>query len=247
MLRLAFLLAAVAGCTPAPPATPPDARPDTVLVFTRTEGYRHASIETGVEAVRALARARGLAVEHTEDPDAFSPAGLAGVGAVVFLSTSGDVLDADGEAALRDFVASGGGWLGIHAASDTEHGWPWYGDLVGAYFESHPAIQEGTVRVADADHPATRDVPAAWVRTDEWYSFGAPPPAAVRVLLRLDASTVDGTTMGDDHPLAWAHAVGDGRALYTALGHTAESYAEPLFLSHLDGALCWVARLDCAR
>ena len=247
MLRLALALA-LAGCSSGPSAVDPlQPGPDAVLVFTRTEGFRHASIEAGVAALRELASDRGLSVEHTEDPAAFSPARLDSFRAVVFLNTTGDVLDPEGEAALRAFVEGGGGWLGVHSASDTEYDWPWYGALVGAYFESHPEIQEAAVRVADADHPATHDLPATWVRTDEWYNFRALPSPTVRILLRLDESTYDGGTMGDDHPVAWAHAVGDGRAVYTALGHTAESYAEPLVLAHLDGALCWAARLTCDR
>ena len=245
MLRLALLLA-LAGCAPRAVDPPASADAGALLVFTRTEGFRHASIETGVEAFRELARARDLTVEHTEDPAVFSPARLAGFDAVVFLNTTGDVLDAVEESALRVYVEGGGGWLGVHSASDTEYDWPWYGALVGAYFESHPATQEATLRVADADHPATRALPATWVRTDEWYNFRAVPRPTVRVLLRLDEGSYEGGSMGDDHPAAWAHAVGDGRAVYTALGHTDESYAEPLFLSHLDGALCWAARLDCA-
>ena len=247
MLRLALALA-LAGCSSGPSAIdPPQPGSDAVLVFTRTEGFRHASIEAGVAALRELASARGLAVEHTEDAGVFSPARLDAFGAVVFLNTTGDVLDTEQEAALKGFVEGGGGWLGVHSASDTEYDWPWYGALVGAYFESHPEIQEAAVRVADADHPATRELPAEWVRTDEWYNFRALPSSTVRILLRLDESTYDGGTMGDDHPAAWAHAVGDGRAVYTALGHTAASYAEPLFLAHLDGALCWTARLTCDR
>ena len=222
--------------------------PARVVVFTRTEGFRHDSISDGVAALRQLARRRGLAAEATEDPAAFTAEALADVAAVVFLNTSGDVLDARAERALRAYVEGGGGWLGVHAASDTEYDWPWYGALVGAYFDSHPEVQQAALGVptagAAAGHPAVRGLPARWVRTDEWYNFRA-APSGVTVLLRLDPSSYRGGTMGPDHPAAWSQTVGRGRAVYTALGHTAESYAEPLFRLHLDGALCWAARLDC--
>ena len=237
--------AAVREAETVPETADPPAR---VVVFTRTEGFRHDSIADGVEALRQLARRRGLVAEATEDPAAFTAEALADVAAVVFLNTSGDVLDAPAEAALRAYVEGGGGWLGVHAASDTEYDWPWYGALVGAYFDSHPEVQQAALDVstagAAAGHPAVQGLPARWVRTDEWYNFRA-PPSGVAVLLRLDASSYRGGTMGPDHPVAWTQTVGRGRAVYTALGHTAESYAEPLFRSHLDGALCWAAGLDC--
>ncbi|MDT0630252.1 ThuA domain-containing protein [Rubrivirga litoralis] len=247
MHRLALVLAVlVAGCatTEPEPAPEPTAEPR-VLVFTKTAGYRHASIPDGVAALRALGGARGFEVDATEDSLAFAPERLAPYAAVVFLNTTGDVLGPDGEAALRAYVEGGGGWVGVHAASDTEYAWPWYGRLVGAYFESHPPVQEAALAVADADHPATRGLPARWMRTDEWYTFHA-PPENVRVLLRLDGASYEGGAAGTP-PAAWAHEVGRGRSAYTALGHTAESYAEPLFLAHLGGAVCWAARLDCAR
>ena len=240
-MRALALAVFAAGCAAtAPPEAP------RVLVFTKTAGYRHASIESGVAALREVGAARGFGVTATEDSLAFSPDGLAPYAAVVFLNTTGDVLGPGGEAALRAYVEGGGGFVGVHAAADTEAEWPWFGRLVGARFESHPAVQEATLTVADAGHPATRALPARWVRTDEWYNFQG-QPEAVRVLLRLDEATYEGGTMGTEHPAAWAHAVGAGRSVYTALGHTAETYAEPLFRAHLGGAVCWAARLGCAR
>lgn len=215
-----------------------------MLAFTKTAGFRHASIADGVAALREVGAARGFDVDATEDSLAFTADGLAPYAAVVFLNTTGDVLGPGGEAALRAYVEGGGGWVGVHAAADTEYDWPWFGRLVGARFESHPAVQEAALTVADADHPATRALPARWVRADEWYNFRS-RPEGVRVLLRLDESTYEGGTMGPEHPAAWAHEVGAGRSVYTALGHTAETYAEPLFRAHLGGAVCWAARLDC--
>jgi type 1 glutamine amidotransferase len=138
-------------------------------------------------------------------------------------------------------VEAGGGWVGVHAAADTEYGWPWYETLVGARFARHPAIQRASVRVADRDHPATARLPATWVRTDEWYDFRTNPRGRVRVLATVDESTYRGGGMGPDHPIAWCRPVGRGRALYTAGGHTAAAWAEPRFLAHVVGALRWAA------
>ena len=243
MRRLALAaLVALSGCASTAPE--PTAAPR-VLVFTKTAGYRHASIPDGVAALRALGAERGFAVEASEDSLAFTPERLSRYAAVVFLNTTGDVLGRGGEAAFEAYVEGGGGFVGVHAAADTEYDWPWYGRLVGAYFESHPAVQEAALAVADPDHPATRGLPEPWVRADEWYDYRA-APRDVRVLLRLDESTYEGGAMGGDHPIAWSHAVGEGRAVYTGLGHTSESYAETRFLDHLGGAVCWAARLPCA-
>lgn len=212
-----------------------------VLVFTRTTGYHHASIPAAVAAVQADGRLDGYAVSVTTDPLVFTPAGLRAYRAVVFLLTTGTVLDTAGERdALEQFVRHGGGWLGVHSASDTEYNWPFYGRLVGAYFKSHPAIQQATVLVRDRQNAATTGLPLRWTRTDEWYDFRSNPGSRVHVLLSLDEHSYKGGTMGASHPIAWCHEDLGGRALYTAMGHTIASYHEPLFLHHLRGALAYV-------
>lgn len=144
-----------------------------VLVYTRTAAYRHDSIPAGRAALRELGEEHGFGVEATEDPSAFTDASLAGRDAVVFLSTSGDVLTPEGRDALRRWVADGGGFMGVHSAACTEYDWPYYGELVGARFAGHPAFQPGAVRIEDPDHPATRHLPRQWNREDEWYDFRA--------------------------------------------------------------------------
>lgn len=211
-----------------------------VLVFTRTTGYRHGSIPAGVEAVRQIGVQLGFSVDHTEDPGRFAADGLVSYAAVVFLNTTGDVLDAAQQAAFEAFVASGGGFIGVHSAADTEYEWPWYGRLAGAWFASHPAIQEGRLDVLDNEHPATRCLPTPWRRVDEWYDFRALPEEGVRVLLTIDESSYRDARMGSPHPMAWTHELLGGRAFYTALGHTDESYQEPAFLDHLAGGILWV-------
>jgi type 1 glutamine amidotransferase len=228
-------MAGTAACTSPDPAPAPAAD---VLVFTRTAGFRHDSIPAGLDAVRAVAAAEGLAVTATEDPAQL--AGLDRYAAVVFLNTSGEVLDAGSRAALEAYVRGGGGWLGVHAAADTEYGWPFYGELVGARFARHPPVQPLTVRV-DRDHPATAQLPAAWRVTDEPYDFRARPGAGVRVLARLEESSYRGGGMGADHPITWCHRVGAGRSFYTGLGHPTELYADPGFRGLLRGGLSWAA------
>jgi type 1 glutamine amidotransferase len=213
-----------------------------VLAFTKTTGFRHGSIPVAVDALRSLGARSGFAVDATEDAAAFTDANLARYDVVAFLLTTGDVLDAAGQSAFERYVASGGGYVGVHSASDTEYDWPWYGGLVGAYFNGHPAIQQAAVVVADAGHPSTRPLPQRWVRTDEWYAFRTNPRGRVHVLATIDESSYDPdeTRMGD-HPIAWSHEYAGGRAWYTAGGHTDESYAEPLFLAHLLGGIRWAA------
>ena len=244
-MRLAFLLF-LAGCTgSAPSATDPPR----VLAFTATDGWRHDAIPAAVEAVRQLGEDGGFAVDHTEDPAAFADDRLADYAAVVFLLTSEDVLGPKQEAAFERFVRAGGGYVGVHSAADTEYDWPFYGRLVGAYFDSHPdGTPDAVVRVADRDHPSTAHLPAAWPRTDEWYNYRA-APAGVRVLATLDEATYEGGTMGEDHPIAWCHERLGGRAWYTGLGHTAASYADDAFRAHLLGGLRYAAGLadgDCS-
>jgi type 1 glutamine amidotransferase len=211
-----------------------------VLVFTRTTGFRHASIPAGIAAMRDLSARAGHSMDATEDPTVFRDAVLSHVKAVIFLNTTGDVLDDEQQSALERWVRGGGGFLGVHSAADTEYGWPFYGELLGARFASHPGVQSATVRVIDRAHPATAGLPEVWVRTDEWYDFLA-PPSGVRVLAEVDESTYQGGRMGPHHPIAWTHPVDAGRSVYIAMGHTEESYSEELFRSMLLGALRYAA------
>ncbi|WP_030383087.1 MULTISPECIES: ThuA domain-containing protein [unclassified Streptomyces] len=212
-----------------------------LLVYTRTTAYRHDSIPDAVAALRTL-DPDGLAVDATEDPAALE-ADLAPYAAVVFLSTSGDVLTDAGRARLAAYVDGGGGFAGVHAATCTEYGWPYFGELLGARFTRHPAYQPGRVVVEDRAHPATAHLPATWQFTDEWYDFDTNPRATAHILLRADESSYDGGSMGADHPLAWYREQGAGRVFYTALGHASPAYADPAFRAHLLGGLRWAAGL----
>jgi type 1 glutamine amidotransferase len=218
----------------------------TILVFTLTRGFHHSSIPDAVAAVRLLGRAHGFDVDATSDPSVFSDAGLARYKAVVFLLTSGDVLNDTQQGSFERYIARGGGFVGVHSASDTEYGWPWYGRLVGSFFLKHPRIQPATVRVHDSALASTRSLPSPWIRSDEWYSFRTNPSGRVHVLLTVDESTYKGGTMGAIHPIAWCHDFDGGRAWYTAMGHTSSSYKDPPFLAHVLRGLLYASRLDPA-
>jgi len=216
--------------------------PPRLLLFSETREFRHPSIPDALAALEALAAADGFSTERAEDSaGAFTADTLAGYDAVVWVLTSGDVLDADEQAAFEGYIRAGGGFAGIHAASDTEYDWPWYGDLVGAWFDRHPAIQPATQIVEDGAHPSTTHLGETWTRTDEWYDYRRNPRAQVNVLLRLDEGSYAGGGMGEDHPSAWYHAHDGGRAWYTGGGHTPASYAEPAFRAHLLGGLRYAA------
>jgi len=211
-----------------------------VLVFSKTAAYRHQSIPAGIDAIRALGAANGFEVDATESAALFTDDNLKRYRVVVFLNTSGDVLGPEEQAAFERFIQHGGGFVGIHSATDTEYDWPWYGRLVGTYFLDHPAIQEATL-IVDRRHSSTAHLPARWTRTDEWYNFRALPGSGVQVLIRLDETTYSGGKMGANHPMAWHHEFDGGRAWYTALGHTDESYSDPNFRTHLLGGIRWAA------
>lgn len=208
-----------------------------VLVFSKTSAFRHASIPDGIAAIEALGKAHGFTVDSTEDSARFTDAELARYKVVVFLSTTGDILDDGQKAAFERYIRSGGGFVGIHSASDTEYGWAWYGRLVGAYFASHPAIQRATVHIEDLGHASTEDLPVTWERTDEWYNFRSNPRDHVHVLATLDETTYSGGKMGADHPIAWCQEIDGGHSWYTAMGHTKESYEEPPYRLHLLGGI----------
>jgi type 1 glutamine amidotransferase len=213
----------------------------TVLIFSKTAGFRHKSIPAGISAVTSLGEQWGFDVEATEDAAVFTTDSLARYRAVIFLNTTGDILEPEQQAAFESYIRNGGGFAGIHSATDTEYDWAWYGELAGAYFKDHPAIQTATTRIVDSTHVSTGHLPLEWSRNDEWYNFRADPAPNVNVLIDLDESTYSGGSMGASHPVSWYHGYDGGRAWYTAMGHTIESFEEPLFRRHLLCGIMWAA------
>ncbi|MFC8952729.1 ThuA domain-containing protein [Streptomyces sp. NPDC057101] len=219
-----------------------------ILVFSKTAGFRHSSIDDGIAALRELGTANNFTVDATEDAQAFTTGNLAQYRAIVFLSTTGDVLDSGRQTAFEQYIQGGGGYVGIHAAADTEYDWPFYEGLAGALFHSHPAIQPATVKVENRAHDATAHLGRTWQRTDEWYNYRTNPRTTARVLASLDESSYSGGNMAGDHPIAWCKDYQGGRAFYTGGGHTDESYGDSVFRRHLLGGIRWAAGLtdaDC--
>ncbi|MFC6099317.1 ThuA domain-containing protein [Olivibacter domesticus] len=207
-----------------------------VLVFSKTAGFRHDSIEKGIATIEELGKNNNFEVEHTEDSTLFTNNNLKRFKAIIFLSTTGDILNADQQKAFEQYIEHGGGFVGIHAAADTEYDWPWYNKLVGAWFLSHPKQQNATIDVIDKNHPSTKHLPNTWTRWDEWYNYKDINPET-KVLMKLDETSYEGGKNGDNHPIAWYHNFDGGRAFYTGLGHTKESYDDEAFRLHLLGGI----------
>ncbi|NDE11353.1 MAG: PKD domain-containing protein, partial [Chitinophagia bacterium] len=214
-----------------------------ILVFTKTTGYHHESIAAGIDAIGTLGKQNKFLVDTTSDASWFTEDSLKKYAAVVFLSTTGDVLDNYQEAEFERYIQAGGGFVGIHAAADCEYDWGWYGRLVGGYFTSHPGItdtfkniQPGVFNVVDANHISTKQLPKQWSRTDEFYSFKN-LNKDVKVLITIDEKSYNGGKNGDNHPMAWYHDYDGGRAFYTNLGHTTESFSEAPYLNHILGGI----------
>lgn len=209
-----------------------------ILVFTKTRGFYHTSIVAGVRAIQQMGIEKQIEVDTTSDARFFNFPTLKQYAAVVFLSTTGDVLNNEQQNAFERYIKRGGGFVGIHAAADTEYDWPWYNELVGAYFLSHPQQQDAVLQVRDSAHLSTRHLSSTWKKRDEWYNYKNIQPH-IKVLLSLDESSYSGGTHGSFHPIAWYHDTKGGRAFYTGLGHTDASYTDPLFLQHLWGGILY--------
>ena len=241
---------------PVPPVLPEKINRPAVLVFSKTNGYRHAEgIEAGLPAFEAIAERRGWGFYATENGAVHNTELLDRFDAVVWFNVSGDVLSRDQKDALMEFTEAGGGFFGIHGTGGSpntqwEDQWK---KLVGARFIGHPtgpALLEATINVERPEHPVVQHLESEWVRTDEWYSFERSVRGpGFEVLATVDESTYmppikpDGVDyrMGEDHPIIWTHCVGKGRALFSALGHRAEDYAEPNHVQLLEEGVAWVA------
>jgi type 1 glutamine amidotransferase len=221
-----------------------------VLVFTKTMGWHHESIHDGINAMRNLAKRHHFTMDWHEDAAVFDDERLKQYQVVVFLLTSGDILNETQQAAMERFIRSGKGYVGIHSASDTEYDWDWYTKMVGRTFHVHPEIQTAKIDVLDKNFPGLELMPKRFLWTEEWYEFGAERTKGLNYILAVDEKTYDpaadwgkvkGTGMGKFHPVAWYHHYDGGRAFYTALGHQPATYSEPLFLAHVYGGIYWAA------
>lgn len=237
VVRIIFVFLLLIACNPG-------AKKDdvSVLIFSKTEGYRHTSIEAGTTAISDVVANLGYKSIATEDATVFAQEKLEDFDVVIFLNTTGDILNAAQQKAFESFIQSGGGFVGIHAAADTEYEWSWYGKLVGAYFNGHPNdpnVREAIV-IKKEVHPITEIIPGSWKRSDEWYNYKN-MNTAVHVLLELDENSYAGGTMNHNHPITWYHSYDGGRAFYTGMGHTDETYDDPLFKEMIGRAIKYVA------
>jgi uncharacterized protein len=218
-----------------------------ILVMSKTVGYRHESIPAGLVAIKELAIQNNWKVTATEDSAMFTKTALDTFNVVIFLCTSGNILDEAGENALQQFVESGKGLVTIHSGTDTEYDWKWYNEAIGAHFLGHPPTQKATVIIEDRNNLSTSHFPGStWTTEDEWYSFRRNPRNDVHVLISIDESTynVDDNKwfkgavqrMGD-HPLVWYKKMGKGIVFQSAFGHTNAMFADPLYRKHLEGAI----------
>lgn len=218
-------------------------RKDTVLVFSKTDGFRHGSIEAGVTALQKMGDENDFRVTATENADYFVEDSLKQYAAVIFMNTTRDVLNDVQQADFERYIQAGGGFVGVHAATDTEYDWPWYAKLVGAVFDNHPKIQEARLRVENRAHPATVHLDSVWMKSDEWYNFKNINPD-IKVLITIDENSYEGGTNQNKHPISWYHEYDGGRSFYTEMGHTDETFENPKFLAHLLGGIQYAMAND---
>ena len=207
-----------------------------VLIFSKTEGFRHTSIEIGVRAMQELATENNFEIIHTEDASKFTASFLGQFELIIFLNTTGDILNEEQQSSFENFIKSGGSFMGIHSAADTEYDWPWYGKLVGAYFLSHPDQVQADIHVLNSEHVSCKHLPKVWTRFDEWYNYKNISPD-INILLQLDETSYAGGENGTNHPIAWYQEYDGGRMFYTGGGHTEASYSEKDFRQHLLGGI----------
>ncbi|WP_298238946.1 ThuA domain-containing protein [uncultured Algibacter sp.] len=209
-----------------------------IVVFSKTSSFRHKSIEVGVKSIKRLGEQNNILVHATENSNELIK-NIHKYDAVVFLNTTGNIFNDEEKEQFKNYIEKGGGFVGIHSATDTEHNWSWYGNMVGAYFLKHPKKQNATIHVKNCKHPATSFLNKTWVKFDEWYNFKNINPN-INVLLTLDETTYTGGLNGEFHPISWCQKVKKGKMFYTGLGHTIDSYSDDLFLKHILGGIQYV-------
>jgi type 1 glutamine amidotransferase len=213
-----------------------------ILVFSLTKGYHHASIADGIIAIKKLGVENRFTVDTTTDVRLFTSENLKKYKALVFLSPTGSsIFNDEQKAAFKQYINNGGGFIGIHAATDCNFEWEWYGKMVGGFFDSHPKVQDAKLNIIDPKNKIVKGLPQPWPHKDEWYNFKS-FNTSVNVLIKVDETSYQGGTMKNDHPISWYHNFEGGKVFYTALGHTKECYTDPLFLQHLLAGMKWAMK-----
>jgi type 1 glutamine amidotransferase len=215
----------------------------TILVFSKTTGFRHKSISAGINYFINLKKETNWKIDFSEDANDFSKENLTNYNVVIFLNTTGNLFDEDQKKAFKKYINNGNGFLGIHAASNTEEQWTWFTNMVGATFKNHPKVQKAKVHINnDNEHPAVNHLKKEEIFKDEWYNFKKPVAQHVNVLAFVDESSYKGKKMNTkNHPITWYHHYDGGRIFYTGLGHTNESYSDNRFQKMIKGGILWVA------
>ncbi len=220
------------------------------LLVTTTNGWHHESLHYGVVALNELATKNFFDITLLQDPNGITEAYLKQFHVIIFLNTTGNILNAEQQKAMERFIQSGKGFVGIHSASDTEYDWEWYTKLVGRMFHIHPEIQTAKLQVLDATFPGLQGFADGRLWTDEWYEFGEEKVKDLQYILGVDETTFNpkadwgakkGQGMGKFHPLAWYHNYDGGRSFYTALGHVPTNFSNEAFLNHLYAGILWAA------
>ncbi|SHE44189.1 Trehalose utilisation [Mariniphaga anaerophila] len=222
--------------------------PAHLLVFSKTDGFRHESLSSGIKMLFDLSKAQNWVITATEEAAVFTPEILSTFDVVIFMNPTGDALNTYEQEAFEDFMKRGKGMVGIHAAADFEYEWPFYGELVGGYFKTHPPAQTGTVIFENFDHPAMEPFKGmkSYTTFDEWYTFRENPRSKVNVLARLDENSIkkyknDDWRMGD-HPIIWWQETNGMRTFYTGFGHTHEAFQDKKIIEHIKNAINWAAK-----
>ncbi|WP_438977560.1 ThuA domain-containing protein [Polaribacter sp.] len=214
-----------------------------ILVFTKTNGFRHKSIPSGINYFINLKKVTNWKIDFSENSNDFSKENLSNYNVVVFLNTTGNLFNENQKKAFKKYIANGNGFVGIHAASNTEEQWPWFTNLVGATFKNHPKVQNAKVFIhQESEHPAISHLQKEEVFKDEWYNFKKPVAKHANVLVSVDETSYKGKKMNTkNHPITWYHHYNGGRIFYTGLGHTDESYADIRFQKMIKGGILWAA------
>ena len=217
-----------------------------ILIFTKTEGFRHKSIPTGIAFMTELAQRNNWKISFSEDSNDFNDENLKQYNVLVFLNTSGDLFDENQKKALKKYMANGNGFVGVHAASNTEMEWPWFTEMIGATFKDHPKVQNATLHIDKAsEHPSINHLNKIEVFRDEWYNFLNPVARHVNVLATLDEDSYQGKKMNTkNHPITWYHHFDGGRVFYTGMGHTNEIYQDLKFEKLIKGAILWTVGVE---
>lgn len=238
LLLLFLIIALLFGCKASSKAI----SKKTVLVFSITKGFRHNSIPEGIKAIKKLGEENGFSVDASEDVNVFTSENLKRYKLLIFLSPTGtDVFNDQQKQAFKAYINGGGRFVGIHAATDFCYEWDWYGKLIGAYFESHPQIQEVKLDLVLPNNNLLKGLPQPWMHKDEWYNFKNVNPD-VTVLIKADETSYKGGRMNNNHPVSWFHEYDGGKVFYTALGHTKECFSDPIFLKHLWAGMKWAMK-----